>query len=316
MIIDTHCHYNLEPFFVTLPGERQAWRQHWQEARDNGVVASLVVGTNLNTSSRALTIAKQDPNLFASIGIHPGEIQAFDFRLLSVDWIDQKVEEFAETMSAVVGRHMEEVQKTGTDQTKSSKNSKIIAIGETGLDYFRLPEEENFKSAIIYGQKQLLISHISIANKYQFPLILHVRDRQTPNAVTKDNAYWDALSIVYERLDKNLPFILHCVSGPKEYVQEALTLNSYVSVAGNVTYPSADAIRELVKLTPQDRILLETDAPFLPPQTHRGQTCEPKMIRETSEYLKEQMGIAPETIVENTGKVWPQLLPQASSTKN
>lgn len=293
MIIDTHCHYNLEPLFATQTGERQVWRQHWQNAKNNDVIASLIVGTNINTSLRAITIAEQDPNLFASIGVHPSEMGESGYKLLSIDWIDQKASDFDETMNAIIDK----------------KNPKVIAIGETGLDYFRLPEEERLKKAIIYGQKQLLTNQLKIAKKQNLPVILHVRDKNAPEEKTADNAYWDILEIVSEHLGATHPFILHCVSGPRSYIRQALELNCFIGVAGNVTYTSATQIREIVNSVPKNRILLETDAPYLPPQSSRGKTCEPMMIKETAEYLETQMGVSADKIINNTKSVLPQLLP-------
>lgn len=295
MIIDTHCHYNLEPLFATEAGERQLWRQHWQNSKQNGVVASLVVGTNTNTSLRAITIAEADENLYASLGTHPGVMAEFEHRLLSIDWIDQKVADFDEITLAIINKN----------------NPKVIAIGETGLDYYRLPEDERLKKATIYGQKQILMNHLNLAKERNLPVILHVRDKNTPEEKTADNAYWDALAIVSERLGDKHPFILHCVSGPLSYIQQATELNCYIGVAGNVTYSSADQIRAIVKSVPQDRILIETDAPYLPPQSNRGKICEPMMIKETSEYLENELGLSADQILANTKAIFPQLVPQS-----
>lgn len=290
MIIDTHCHYNLEPLFATKTGERQVWRQHWQNAKNKGVVASLVVGTNLNTSSRAITISGQDPNLFASIGIHPSEIVEFGHELYSQDWINQKIAEFSETLSIL-----------------AKKSPKIIAIGETGLDYFRLPEDQKLSHFIIDGQKKLLIMQLKLASQNKLPVILHVRDKNYPEEITQGNAYWDVLKIIDEYLSPNHPFILHCVSGPVNYIKTALIKNCYLGVAGNVTYSSANQIRKIVGSAPKNRILLETDAPYLPPQSNRGKICEPMMIAETSAYLESELGLNQPQIIKNTKLVLPQL---------
>ena len=106
----------------------------------------------------------------------------------------------------------------------------------------------------------------------------------------------------------NLPFILHCASGSTEYIKKAVEMGGYVGIAGNVTYKNADAIREIVKATPADRLLLETDAPFLPPHPHRGKTCEPWMIELTAQYLQEHCSVSMEQVYKNTQHVFTTLI--------
>lgn len=281
-LIDTHCHYNMEPLFAN-------WRAHWQTAQTHGVEKSIVIGTDLETSQRALEIAQAEQNLYAAVGVHPHDTET--------------LVNFAALESLV-------------------SQPQVIAIGETGLDYFRLPTDET-RSAIIAAQHAAFRRHIELALTHHKLLIVHVRDQETPEKPTLDNAYWDALRILSEYYpattsaaptDKlseatNLSqqmyvnaqhlidlysagdqsqaptFILHCVSGPLAYIDQAVALGAYFGIAGNVTYKNAERIREIVKKVPAQQLLLETDAPFLPPQQHRGTTCEPWMIAETAAAL-------------------------------
>lgn len=258
MIIDTHCHYNLDPLF-------EHWRQHWQKAQEYGITHSLIAGADLSSSQKGVEIARQEQNLKASLGIHPEELNQNPQDLLPL--YDPKV---------------------------------VAAIGEVGLDYFRLDKDQKLK--IIDQQKQLFIKQIKLADELNLPLIVHVRDRETPEQNTPGSAYYDALEILKTYFGFKQPFILHCVSGPLFYIKEALSLGAYIGVAGNVTYQKADQIREIVKLTPDDHLLLETDAPFLAPQNNRGQTCQPWMIGETAKYLQTELKVNLAQIYENSLK--------------
>lgn len=269
MIFDTHCHYNLEPL-------ADNWSQHWQTAQAHGVHQSVVVGTSVATSRLGTDVAKAEPNLYVSLGIHP---HVFQDSVLT----DQPVS-------------ADQLQ-TWLIELKDLVTQKTVAIGEVGLDYFHLPEDTAQKQAIIQLQEQGFIAQIQLANELKLPLIIHVRDQA-------ETAYERVLSLLQQEYQFARPFILHCVSGPTTYIQAAIKLGAYIGVAGNVTYKNAHHIRELVALTPKDCLLLETDAPFLPPQAHRGQTCEPWMIKETAEFLETQLQISTEQLTHNAYQVF------------
>lgn len=254
MIIDTHCHYNLEPLL-------EEWPTYWQKAQENTVTKSIVVGASLESSQVAVEIAANETNLFASVAIHPSEYQ-----------------EAIENKSA---NRLQWDQEIKVIDTLASQN-KVVAIGETGLDYFRLPKANpSLAEQIKTTQQQYFKQHLELAQTHHLPVIIHVRD-------SGDTAYSDVLSILKTDYKSEQPFILHCVSGPLQYIKEAVALGAYIGIAGNSTYPKADHIRSLIKSVPADRLLLETDAPFLPPQDYRGQICEPWMIRLTAEFWQEQ----------------------------
>jgi TatD DNase family protein len=270
-IFDTHCHYNLDPL-------DQSWQDHWQQAQAKGVVGSIVVGTTLETSKLATEIAEQNKNLFCAVGVHPAYVE----ELAS-----------SESSNATLQQTISELEEIITTKTK-----KIVAIGETGLDYFRLKKADPETNQIKENQKLALIEHIKLAEKHGLPVILHVRDQEIPETHTPGNAYWDVVEITSHFLD--VQYILHCVSGPLTYMQEMISRGAYVSVAANVTYNSAHHIRTLVANTPQTRLLLETDAPYLPPQPFRGQMCEPHMISQTAQYLEQEMNINLDQMYDNT----------------
>jgi len=244
MIFDTHCHYNLDPLY-------QDWQKHWQKAQAHGVQKTIVVGTNLESSRRAIEITAQEPNLMAAIGIHPSE-------------------------------------KNLADQTRRLEeliSEEVVAIGETGLDYFRLDRNLPEFETTIQAQKLAFINHIKLANQHQLDLIIHVRDKKTPETPTPGNAYWDTIQIL-ENHPSQQKFTLHCVSGPTSYIKKAIQLGAYFGIAGNITYKNADHLRDLVRIIPSEKRVLETDAPYLAPQKYRGQVCEPWMIVETDQVMK------------------------------
>lgn len=287
MLIDTHTHYNLEPFFDLT--QRDGWKQHWNKAQEAGVQKSIVVGTELISSTIATQIAHEDGGLFASVGIHPNEFH----------------ENFLNAQSHKISSYESLFEDLEADLIQLAvliTTQKATAIGETGLDYFRLPKNGEERDVVISLQKQALEKHILMALRANLPLILHVRDQEIPDEKTEGNAYWDALSILQKQDVKR--FTLHCVSGPLSYVQAAIELGGYMGFDGNITYPNAQHIREIFSIVPEDRRLVETDAPFLPPQEFRGKTCEPWMLKKTVEYIETHLHADPESFAKNAQKLF------------
>lgn len=260
MIVDTHCHYNLSPLY-------ENWQDHWGKAQKYGVKRALIPSTDIETSRRAIEISSTDKNLFAAVGIHPHE-----YNSLSAADLPTFIYEHAASLSIL------------------QDNPNVIAIGETGLDYYRLQDDE--RKQAIHNQQAAFKMHLQLANQFEKILIIHARDKGGKKEKNQQ-AYWDILKIIKDNYQFKKPLILHCVSGPEVYIEEAIKLGAYFGVGGNVTYPNADELRGLVGSLPADNILLETDAPYLPPQEFRGQTCEPWMISQTAEYLKNEFDINP-----------------------
>lgn len=245
-LIDTHCHYNLEPFYPN-------WQPHWQKAQEHGVVKTVIASTSEETSRRAVEIAQTDERLFALVGVHPSEVTT-TADTVNLDWL------------------AEWLDKPG-----------VLGIGEIGLDYYWLKPEE--KIAQVEAQQKMLRAQLVIAKQHGGWVSLHIRDKQEPSEKTSGNAYWDAYQIMREFDWSQQPFILHCASGSLEYVQAMLALGAYVGFDGNVTYPKADHLRAIWNLVPAHKRVLETDAPYLAPQPSRGKPCEPWMISQTADFL-------------------------------
>lgn len=262
-IFDTHCHYNLEPLFGS-------WKEHWQTARDAGVERAVVVGTDLESSRTAIELAVQEPRLLAAVGIHPTAISDHSM-VVTVEWLMKE---------------LAALQKLGP----------VSAIGETGLDYYRLDVADAQLADKKQKQRDALDSHLTVARALKLPALLHVRD-------TGEEAYRDVLAII-EPFAKDLTIVLHCFSGLDWYLDKALSLGCYISFAGNLTYPSAKLLREHAARVPMDRLLAETDAPFLSPNSHRGQVCEPAFILETVATLQSVTGVTPEQLVTNATRIF------------
>lgn len=278
-IIDTHCHYNLEPLYSGQafcfkikdgdPVLKMDWQQHWQKAQVAGVKKSIIVGPGLVSSRKAIALANLEENFYASVGIHPERAN--------------KIED--------VSLAIKELEEIATDK-------KVVAIGETGLDYFYLKSDDPAEiKQTKEKQKQLFIGQIQLAQKLDLPLILHVRDQG-------ESAYLETLEILNQYWHFQKALIFHCVSGPQSYIEKALKMEkSYFGFDGNITFKKADEIREIFKLvqkTNSKKILLETDAPYLAPEPHRGKICEPAMILQTATYLEKEFNINLEEVYQNS----------------
>ena len=277
-IFDTHCHYNLEPLYSGQaiyfdidendPILQKNWRDHWQTAQKNGIKQALIPGAGLTSSRLAVDIAQQEPNRYASVTIHPLRVAKIDFASAT-----------------------EEIEKL-------SQNQAVVAIGETGLDYFHLPKEDSEKvNNIKQDQERLFIKHIQLASQNQLTLIVHVRDEG-------EAAYWRILEILDQYWPAEENIIFHCLSGPINYVKKAMKIkHSYFGFDGNLTFKNAHYLRELFQLLNQqspDKILLETDAPYLAPTPYRGQICQPVMIGELANFVEKDLAGNLEQIYQNS----------------
>lgn len=285
MLFDTHCHYNLAPL-------KERWTEHWKVAQEHDVAGAVVVGTNRETSILATAIAEQEPRLFCSVGTHPNEYHAVVKNWLESSWNDD------EQLESIVSQDVGESRKLATTASEV-----VVAIGEIGLDYYRLPKDSKERTLTMALQQEACSAYITLAGELELPLIIHVRD-------SGETAYFDLLEILKQTISQQQRFVLHCLSGPPAYLKEALRLGAFVGLAGNSTYANSSALRELVSLVPKNKILLETDAPFLPPEGFRGSLCEPWMIAQTAEYLRHTLGIELAQCYENALEFYNLELPQ------
>jgi TatD DNase family protein len=179
---------------------------------------------------------------------------------------------------ATVGIHPHDVKDAKPNDLEElarlAKNQKVAAIGEVGLDFYRNLSPENI-------QREFLIRFFELAKQTNLPLVLHIRE-----------AYEEMLKLLREHFKAPVRAVSHCFSGTREVMDELLKLGLYISFAGPVTYKKNDALREAARVCPEDRILVETDAPFLAPQAFRGQRNEPAYMVETARRIAELRGVA------------------------
>lgn len=177
---------------------------------------------------------------------------------------------------AIVGVHPSEIKDPNTDILEVEKllnNEKVVAIGETGFDFHFTPYDES-------KQEISFINHIKLAQKYKLPLVVHTRD-------AKQKTY----QILKNNICKNQKVLIHCFSGDKEELQNYLSLGCYFSISGIITFKKSDELRELVKLIPIDRLMVETDSPYLAPVPYRGADNMPYYVEEVLKTLSSILNI-------------------------
>lgn len=234
---DIHSHLNLSPLM-----ERQ---DEIIKVLEEQKVGTITVGVDFETSSQAVEITKESANLFASVGLHPSDAGKKEFDL--------------EAFRNLAGK------------------DKVVAIGECGLDYFRIDSGD---VATKEKQKEIFHKQIDLALERNLPLILHIR----PQKGTMD-AYEDVLEILETHNDSRIRGDVHFFVGSPEIAERFIKLGFYLSFTGVITF--ARDYDEVIKMTPIDRILTETDAPFVAPVPHRGEVCEPWMVEEVVKKIAE-----------------------------
>jgi TatD DNase family protein len=276
MLIDSHCHLD----FYTEPGEAQAVIDRASEAGVSRLLA-IGIGDGPATMHRALNLADVHPNIYASAGIHPQEAH-------------QATPENLAKLEALIAQ------------------PKCIALGEIGLDYYHVENPD------IPTQQAAFIAQMKIAAAARKPILIHCRTSElaTPAAKARygeANAEHDLLNLIAEHwAPHGIPGVMHCFSGDLDHARRSLDLGFYLSFAGNATYPKAVGIRDAAAFAPADRILVETDAPFLAPIPHRGQRNEPALVVHTAAFLAELRGITAETLANLTTANFKTLFPSVT----
>lgn len=243
MFVDSHCHLNFPDLAASLP----AVLARMQESR---VGHALCVSVNLESFPEVHAIAAEHPHLYASVGVHPDTEEGLD--------------------------------PTVEDLVRLAAQPKVVAIGETGLDYFRLTGD-------LTWQRNRFRNHIRAACATHKPLIIHTRE-----------AAEDTLSIMREEHVENCGGVMHCFTETRDVAERALALGFYISFSGIVTFKNASALKEVAKYVPLDRMLIETDAPYLAPVPHRGKTNEPAYVVHVAEEIARLRGVDIEEIAAQT----------------
>ncbi len=253
MLIDSHCHLDrldLSPYDGNLDAALQA-------ARERGVERMLCIGIDRGNAQTVIDIAQRHPDIYASVGIHP------------LDLADE-----VEATEALVAL---------------SDSDKVVAIGETGLDYYY---SEDNKAA----QQASFRNHLRAAAQTRKPVIVHTR-----------NARQDTLDIIGEESDPDVAGVLHCFTESREMAHAALDMNFYISFSGIITFKNAADLREVVASVPLDRMLVETDSPYLAPVPFRGKKNEPKYVVEVAQCVADIKGISFDEVVAQTAENFNRL---------
>jgi TatD DNase family protein len=270
MLIDSHCHLDyFDDLAATLANAQTA---------GVGAMLAIGIGDGPDTMHRALDFAHAHPNVFATAGIHPQEAHQ------------------------ATPEHLAKLAKLTEDP-------RCIAVGEIGLDYYHLDNPD------IPTQHTAFIAQLKIAAAAHKPITIHCRTSELaiPAAKAKyepADAWVDLLAILAEHWTPHgLPGIMHCFSGNEAQAAASLDIGFYLSFAGNVTYPKSATIQAVASSAPADRILVETDAPFLTPIPLRGQQNEPAYVTHTAAFVAKLRGITPEELAATTTENFHTLFP-------
>ena len=228
-MIDSHCHLDHEPLLSDLANVIQ-------RSKEVGIEKLLTISTSFESFSRVKDLINKDEMIYGTIGIHPHES--------STNTITSK--QIIESLN---------------------ENSKIIGIGETGLDFYYNNSEKN-------QQIKSFEEHIIAAKKLNIPLIIHSR-----------NAEKETFEILNSFKNDNLKILMHCFTGSTEFARKLLDLNAFFSASGIITFKKSISLQETFSYIPLEKLLIETDSPFLSPEPNRGKKNEPSFIKYTAEKL-------------------------------
>lgn len=230
MLVDSHCHLEYKGLVEDQAGVLL-------RAREAGVGQFLNISTRRSEWDQVVATATREPDVWASVGIHPHEA-------------DQHAD---------LGRDV---------LLGATENPRVIAIGETGLDsYYDHSDRET--------QRELFRMHIGVSRETGLPLIIHTRDAED-----------DTLEILEDELGKGaFPALIHCFTASQAFGNRVLELGLTISLSGIVTFKNAKELQEIAREIPQDRLLVETDSPFLAPVPHRGKPCEPAFVANTAQFV-------------------------------
>lgn len=200
-----------------------------------------------------------------------------------------------------LGVHPNEVKKeqivTSEYLINHSKHQKVIGLGETGLDYYRCEDHPQR-----LAQAQSFVSHISASQANNLPVIIHTREAES-----------DTIHILKEQMKiKPFPALIHCFTASKDFAREVLDLGLYISISGIVTFKNATDLQDIVKYIPANRLLVETDAPYLAPVPYRGKTNEPSFTRHVLDYIAELKNISSEQMAKITTRNFFDLFKKAA----
>lgn len=256
MFVDSHCHLN----YKGLVEDQDAVLARAAAA---GVTAMLNISTRKREWADIIATAEKAPNIWASVGIHPHEADSH----ADVDT---------------------------TQLVAATAHPKVVAIGETGLDYYYDHSDRE-------QQQTSFRAHLASARETGLPVIVHTRDAED-----------DTARLLREEMGKGAyTGVIHCFTASGEFADIALELGLFISISGIVTFKNAEDLRQTAARIPQDRLLIETDSPFLAPVPHRGKSCEPAFVADTARFLADVRGEAVDELAKQTADNFYRLFAKA-----
>jgi TatD DNase family protein len=258
MLIDSHCHLEYEGLIEDRAGVLN-------RAREAGIRGFLNISTRRSEWDAVIATAEREPDVWASVGIHPHEADAH-----------------ADLGEAAL--------------LAATQHPKVIAIGETGLDYYYDKSDRQV-------QQDLFRTHIAVARTTGLPLIIHTRDAED-----------DTARIIEEEMGRGaFPALIHCFTASAQFGRKMLEQGLTISLSGIVTFKNAKDLQAVAETIPPDRLLVETDAPFLAPVPHRGRTCEPSFTADTARFVAQLRGTTVEQLAEATTRNFFNLFKKAAA---
>ena len=240
MFVDSHCH-------LDFPELRADFDAVLQTMRDNSVTHALTISTTLTSFPAVLAVAESRPHIFASAGVHP----------------DEQVDDHEASVAELV---------------RLADHPKVVAIGETGLDYFRLKEP-------LEWQRERFRVHIRAARECGKPLVIHTRESAE-----------DTLRIMREENAADVGGVMHCFTESADVAARAIDLNFHISFSGIVTFKNAKQLKATARSVPLERMLVETDSPYLAPTPFRGKTNQPGYVKHVAEEIARLKECSVETV--------------------
>ena len=252
MYIDSHCHINFPDFADKLP-------EVFALMENNQVSHALCISVELEKFPEVLALAEAYPNVYASVGVHPD--------------------------------HEDCTEPTVNELVALADHPSVVAIGETGLDYFRLTGD-------LEWQRERFRTHIRAARATHKPLVIHTR-----------SAAEDTLRIMREEKAGEAGGVMHCFTESLAVADAAIAQGFYISFSGIVTFKNASALREVAAAIPLERMLIETDSPYLAPVPYRGKTNQPGFVKHVAEEIARIRGMTVEAVGEATTQNFFRLFP-------
>lgn len=257
MLIDSHCHLEYKGLVEDQQGVLA-------RARQAGVGGFLSISTRQREWNQVIATAERESDVWASVGIHPHEADGH-----------------ADMGEAAL--------------LEAAAHPRVIAIGETGLDYYYDHSDRG-------TQKALFRRHIRVARETGLPLIVHTRDAED-----------DTYAIMADEMEQGAyPALIHCFTASQDFARKVLALGLTISLSGIVTFKNAKDLQAIAAELPEDRILVETDAPFLAPVPHRGQVCEPAFTADTARFVSALRDTTPEALADATTRNFFKLFGKAA----